>query len=428
MKKKTTYAQRVEPARNRIFHESAINLPQLPSNSVHQVVTSIPYFQQRSYLRSDDPLKDQEIGLESSIDEYIANIVAAFREVRRYLRPDGSVYINVDDSWSTNPRGHAGFGSTTLIAPGIKTQLARGFADKRKASGLPRKNALLIPERLKIALQDDGWYVRCTIIWWKSASAMPCAFNDRPAHAFEQLIVLSKTRRYYYDRFAIAEPLAESSIIRMDQAIARSDNEQPLFETEPALALQRKFGPNSRMMRSRDPRHTDNNQRLRGSDAPSVLVRNAQDVWVVPPRPVRGKHPATMSPDVVAKCIAAGTSEGGCCAMCGKPRLRVIDTSATTPYSHTRTYNGVEGGIEVAMDEHVRTLGWESSCAHDAPSIPCLVADPFAGAGTTPLVAESMGRSWTGSELNREYINEIIRVRTAQQSLFSGDGALSLAS
>jgi DNA modification methylase len=176
-------------------------LPTLASNSVHTCVTSPPYYALRSYLDAAHPDKHREIGSESTPDEYLATMVEVFREVRRVLRPDGTVWCNIGDSYSSG-------GRTTQCDPSGNTgtaTLADGGARRAPAGIAKPKDLLLMPARLALALQADGWWVRSDIIWAKP-NPMPESVTDRPTSAYEHVFLLTKSARYFYDAEAVREP------------------------------------------------------------------------------------------------------------------------------------------------------------------------------------------------------------------------------
>jgi DNA modification methylase len=172
----------------------------LPAGSVHTCVTSPPYFGLRDYGA------DGQIGLERTPDEYVARMVAVFREVRRVLRDDATLWLNLGDSYATNPgNGRGGEGSG--LTKGGKTPHRSGI-DKSGLSGLKTKDLIGIPWMVAFALRADGWYLRSDIIWHKP-NPMPESVRDRPTKAHEYLFLLSKSATYHYDADAVREPLAE---------------------------------------------------------------------------------------------------------------------------------------------------------------------------------------------------------------------------
>ena len=189
-----------------VYHGDArVVMAEMEPESVHCVVTSPPYWGLRDYSA------EGQLGLEPTPEQYVENMVAVFREVRRVLRSDGTVWLNLGDSYvganNTDVGGNANFGS----AAGV-TKASNG--SKGGWAGLPQKNLVGIPWRVAFALQADGWYLRSDIIWSKP-NPMPESVTDRPTKSHEYLFLLSKSARYYYDADAVRETVAESQVGRL---------------------------------------------------------------------------------------------------------------------------------------------------------------------------------------------------------------------
>ena len=292
---------------------------------------------------------DRQIGLESSPDEYLAAMVGVFREVRRVMRPDATCWINLGDS----------------------------FRDKQ---------LLMMPARLALALQADGWWVRSDIIWHKP-NPMPESVTDRPTSAHEHVFLLTKSARYFYDADAVRE---EAEYGRRDW----SDTRAVLRRLDEPLG---RVVPGSGTVGGGNP----------------ASGRNIRNVWTIATAPFPGSHFATMPAAVVERCIKAGTSERGCCGQCGKPWVRVVERGAeATTRAPASVYTGLAyaspqsapRGPKRNFGESVSTTtGWRAGCDHEAPVVPCTVLDPFAGAGTTLLCADRLQRDAIGIELNTAY-------------------------
>jgi DNA modification methylase len=271
-------------------------LPALPAGHFHTCVTSPPYFGLRDYGA------DGQIGLEQTPDAFVAELIAVFRDVRRVLRDDGTLWLNMGDSYGT-------------------AQVKNMLGSKSPSMS---KQLLGIPWRVAFALQADGWYLRQDIIWHKP-NPMPESVRDRCTKAHEYIFLLSKSPRYYFDCEAIKEPAAGGTTKSNSKRLA----EQAIARTGGLIS---------------------------GGTAKSTLgtsaykTRNRRSVWSVATRPFKGAHFATFPPDLIEPCILAGAPAGG----------------------------------------HV--------------------LDPFNGAGTTGVVAIQHGRTYTGIELNSEYL-EIARQR-----------------
>lgn len=259
------------------------------SESVQCVVTSPPYWGLRDYGVPG------QLGLERTPEEYVEKMVAVFREVRRVLRKDGTVWLNLGDSYAHSSSGSdvrnvGGFQGEQIRA---NPKMADAYQTRKKdlPDGLKPKDLVGIPWRVAFALQADGWWLRSDIVWAKP-NPMPESIRDRPTRAHEYIFLLTKSERYYYDQDAIREPLADP------EALAR-------------IAAQ---------------------------------GANARTVWTIPTEPYPEAHFATFPTELARRCILAGTKEGD------------------------------------------------------------LVLDPFAGSGTTLLVADTLGRLSVGLELNPEYV------------------------
>ncbi len=247
----------------------------LPDESVHCVVTSPPYFGLRDYGVAG------QIGLEPTPDEFVDELVRVFGEVRRVLRSDGTVWLNLGDTYAANHS--AGGGNPSASMPKSAAVMA---AQKRKQiipNGLKAKDLLGVPWRVAFALQSAGWYLRQDIIWSKP-NPMPESVRDRCTKAHEYLFLLSKSDRYYYDGDAIAE-------------VAVRAGEIP----------------------GGSKKHTDdgvNDMRIRQglelhSKSPVAETRNKRSVWEVPTSPFGEAHFATFPPALIEPCILAGCPKGG---------------------------------------------------------------------------------------------------------------------
>lgn len=245
----------------------------LPDQSVHTCITSPPYFGLRDYG------VDGQIGLESSPREFIESLVAVFREVRRVLRDDGTLWVNMGDSYSN--------GGRTWRAPDKKSE-GRAM-ETRPDDGLKPKDLLGMPWRLAFALQDDGWYLRQDIVWAKP-NPMPESVRDRCTKAHEYLFLLSKSPRYYFDQDAIREPARA-------QATPESASRRNSFARETKYA---------------DAEHGQTAQHRAGRDDVDYdETRNKRSVWTVATASFKGAHFATFPPDLIRPCVLAGSPRGG---------------------------------------------------------------------------------------------------------------------
>ena len=259
--------------------DSRTVLATLPEASVKCCVTSPPYFGLRDYGH------DGQIGLEPTPDAYVAELVALFREVRRVLTDDGTLWLNLGDSYASFRDGKAT--PDTTRGDDVGTLVPKGSAMNRMASTfkgttVKHKDLIGIPWRVAFALQADGWYLRSDIIWHKP-NPMPESVTDRPTKAHEYVFLLTKSARYFYDAKAISEPVTQSSIDRVMQ---------------PTLAQQ--------IGSARVPGKTNGNMKAVGL----VTDRNARTVWSITTQPFKGAHFATMPPELAQRCISAGSRIG----------------------------------------------------------------------------------------------------------------------
>ena len=382
-------------------------LATLPADSVHCVVTSPPYFGLRDYgtgqweggsaecdhlqpqgQRQDvgrvntdgfhgsslvSELKrkpyerlcgkcgaariDKQIGLEPTPELFIAKMVEVFAAVRRVMRPDATLWLNLGDAFDS-------------------------------------KQLLGMPWRVALALQADGWWLRSDIIWHKP-NPMPESMTDRPTKSHEHVFLLTKRANYYFDNEAVRDPHTDSNVVNgkyVGGGVNRSDY----------TPTTQGFNGSGIAMKDRDY---------------NPAGRNLRDVWTIPSQPYPEAHFATFPEALVERPILAGTSEKGCCAECGAPWERVTEhqgirvpptpkTAALQALGAIGKNSGLHGvGWRKAIDDaKSETLGWRPTCTHDAAVVPCTVLDPFAGSGTTLAVARRLGRNGVGIELNPAYV------------------------
>ena len=315
-------------------------------------VTSPPYFGLRDYK------VDGQIGLEKTPEEYIAGLVQVFRAVWDVLADDGTLWVNIGDSYSNV--GKSGGYTGGIGAKGTHGAASKGCGNRSlirsrllKDRGFKPKDLIGIPWMVAFALRADGWFLRQDIIWQKP-NPMPESVTDRCTKAHEYLFLLSKSTRYFYDAAAIRESSADpkGSAARYKSSFGGEKNKALLSTGQ---VHTRPIG-----MREFDGH------------------RNRRSVWTVPTKPYRGAHFAVFPPALIEPCVLAGTSHAGHCPECGERWIR-------------------------------QGTGWAPSCACGADPVPDVVLDPFMGSGTTAEVALKYGRQFLGCELNPEYeslINE----------------------
>lgn len=353
------------------------SLRDLPSDSVHCVVTSPPYWGLRDYGVGHDA---GEIGSEPTFAEHVDVIVSLFEEVRRVLRPDGTCWFNYGDAYASgSPRAANG------NKPGANHNA--GFRSSPRYSesptlgtpaGMKPKDLLGMPWSIAFALRDAGWWLRQEIIWAKP-NPMPEPITDRCTKAHEHVFLLAKSARYFYDAEAIREP-AEYGYSEMPDG--NYDGRAKSGSRGAKVA-----------------------GTTRGANPEAG--RNARSVWTITTKPFPSAHFATFPPELARRCILAGTSEKGACAECGAPVRRVVEASGGCIGRSWHDHDGdaVKGQRrEESFDGYKReTVGWEPSCECGASTSPCVVLDPFGGAGTTGLVADRNGRDAILCEINPEY-------------------------
>ena len=442
-------------------------MAEIPAGWAHCVVTSPPYFALRSYLPKDHPDKAKEIGSEPTPDAFIATMLEVFRGVRRVLRDDGQLWLNLGDSYEAGtskqrrPRGPIEHG-----------YWANGEISQRVSVGMTPGCQLLMPHRVALALVADGWCLRSTVIWQKlspmpesvsgwrwrrcrikikpqvkgkqggathmgrsrdmsngqylgSAEYIPCPGCKkcipnggyvlrrgkwRPTNAFEYLFQFSKGKDYFGDGDAVAEP---------------SVSDQPSGN-----------GFKRPHRESYDGRGQDERW--------NAATRNPRNVWTFPNEPFKGKHFATFPSSLPKRCIEASTSAKGCCPDCGACYAPIVESvrKPTRPGLNTKIRSdGYEHRPDIDPDTN-----WQNSTLHYGKSVtdrvhhdsdvcgnrdperhvtanvvtgyrptclclslaiagpvPCRVFDPFLGSGQTARAAHWLGRDWLGCELNPTY-------------------------
>jgi len=302
-------------------------LKQLPDGCINTCITSPPFYALRDYQ------EENQIGLEKTPDEYVEELVKVFREVKRVLREDGTLWLNLGDTYSSH-KDCKSISQTLSIDTGSEQAhiIDKGRAASRdskmlKEQGLKNKELIGIPWKVAFALREDGWYLRQDIIWSKKNS-MPESVKDRCTKSHEYIFLMTKNPTYYYDHEAIKEDAVRAGSI-------------PKGKKYSSELADNKIG-------GKHTRETLN-------EKPVAAKKNKRSVWTVALRPFKDAHFAVFPPDLIEPMVLAGCPEKG------------------------------------------------------------IVLDPFMGSGTTGMVAQSLGRSWIGCELNAEYV-EMQRKRTSQQS------------
>jgi len=429
-------------------------LKQMPDESVQCCVTSPPYWGLRDYK------VDDQIGLEATPQEFVKNMVEVFGEVRRVLRPDGVLWLNLGDSYAGSGKGiGSDHGKAVYSDDEVKKT-------DWSSIGYKPKDLCGIPWRVAFALQEAGWYLRCDVIWSKP-NPMPESVQDRPTKAHEYLFLLAKSGKYFYDAEAVREKTGDDSDweYRQDLRAGKEYNlKEPYKNNLPGCKRKDKFRNSSRYLdhnanrdnqkvpsgwntdkgshgrihpegrrkpdkqRGHGRRHAGFNDRW--DEMPKAEQqsngRNKRTVWEIATKPYTGAHFATFPTALVEPCILAGSSAKGQCPKCGKPYRRVTE-SEFIPQDDVSEEKGVRGnGGQKPMDESNRwegyprgttmksTTGWKADCDCNAGKpVPQIILDPFAGSGTTGLVAIQHGRKFIGFDLNADYCKKLATPRLA---------------
>lgn len=267
----------------------------LPENHFHTRVTSPPYFGLRDYG------VDGQIGLEDTPDAFVAQMVEVFREVRRVLRDDGTLWLNLGDSYAAN--------RSYQVSQSKHKPLDYGTSNATKVpDGLKTKDLIGIPWRVAFALQADGWYLRQDIIWAKP-NPMPESVTDRCTKSHEYLFLLAKSPRYYYDAEAIAEAVAPATVARLAQDVeSQAGSDRVPGKTNGAMkAKPPRFGGSKYGESEQGGRVYSGNEYTDTKDG----KRNRRSVWTVATQPLKDAHFATYPPALIEPCIRAGSPHGG---------------------------------------------------------------------------------------------------------------------
>jgi len=360
---------------NKIYCGDSLEvLKTFPDNSIDCVVTSPPYFSLRSYLPEDHPDKDKEVGTETSPEEYVNTLTILFREVRRVLSPSGTCWLNLGDSYASNGIYIGDYLKNKPDHTDLHTNHASAYPQKLKGFrggeyNIKKKDLLMMPHRVAIALQMDGWYVRSDITYHKK-NCMPSSVKDRPVSSKEYVFLLTKSPEYYYDWEAIATEPSDSyvkdkrpqGVIRQrvnkvskyhdcDSKIAKQFIKNPwhkycdgeITEEEYLEWHKKRFNIEDDTQRKQDEVGRSDYTGFNDRYKPVSKVRR-RDVWSLTVPGNKLKHFAMMNVKLIDLCIKAGCPEGG------------------------------------------------------------VVLDPFMGAGSVGLVAKQLGRNYVGIELNPEYV------------------------
>jgi DNA modification methylase len=283
----------------------------LADQSVQTVITSPPYWGLRDYGQRGS------LGLEPTPATYVSALVAVFTEVWRVLRDDGTVWLNLGDSYVAN--------SSNQVSQ-TKHHIGSGFAgaNRNGQTGLKPKDLVGIPWRVAFALQAAGWYLRSDIIWAKP-NPMPESVQDRPTRSHEYLFLLTKQAKYYYDAAAIAEPVSGAMLREVEQGYSgtglkdyASAGVQNPSSVKARIIANARLKGNARSFRgggayTRGQSYSNDtlvDREMHGNTPNLFLTRNKRTVWTITPKPFRGAHFATFPPQLVEPCLLAGSRLG----------------------------------------------------------------------------------------------------------------------
>ena len=395
-------------------------------------------------------------------------MVELFREIRRVLKPTGTVWLNYGDCYATSVNGRSAADTKAL------TDDDRTFRDKPFSTVggvLKPKDLCMAPNRLAIALQEDGWWIRSEIIWAK-ANPMPESIPDRPATSHEKIFFLTKRPRYFYDAEAVRQGRAGYQRPNAPDKIksphgqgftrrAEETRQDQIAASSPGSSARRMSGFNERWNnkaeatprndgdrwnenagrgfkpRATPPRHAayESCDRTSLEDVPTGEGRNLRnyepaplEVWAMATQPFSEGHFATFPVELVKRALQAGCPQK-VCSECGKPWVhdREVTYSQTTNHGdgsrsmvrRGRPDQGDDNGDRPHLAKSVRTVGYGPTCDCAAPTAPGRVLDPFGGSGTVAIGANTMSVDATLIELNPDYAEMARRRVQGDASLFA---------
>lgn len=338
------WAEHIEPAANGITHDGGMSGQTLSGNSATRKPKHSAFCQKCGAWRGC-------YGLEPTPELFVEHTVTIFREVRRVLRDDGTLWLNLGDSYASgkgtcfNPGGGENSLGQERKTAGVHP-LDRGNVSTLRESGLKPKDLCGIPWRVAFALQADGWWLRQDIVWHKP-NPMPESVSDRCTKAHEYIFLLTKNSRYFFDAEAIRE---EPSGISGGLCFGGKNKGKDLREKGIRIA-------------GRDFSQEDRDRYM-------TAGANKRSVWTVPTVPFKEAHFATFPPELIRPCIRAGTSQKGCCPKCGAPWRRVVEktgdiqASAKGSRFDAGKTGARDGGGRTQQGERYesQTIGWEPTC------------------------------------------------------------------
>ena len=389
----------METQANIICADVSEGLRAIPDRSVQCIVTSPPYYGLRVYSgitpRRWEDGSECVLGGEQSVHDYVRHIVECFREMKRVLHPSGTLWLNMGDCYNK---------SGSHPEPRKYAQVDALKPKRKKERGMSKQNLLMVPARVALALQADGWVLRQDIIWAKglsfcpaySGSVMPESTQDRATWSHEHVFHFSLSDKYFYDQDGCREPYAESTRMQIRSGLYLGQGQKDYA----SAGVQ-------------NP--SDTKRRVLASIA-NGAGRNLRNIWVIPKQNYKEAHFATFPEKLIEPIVKLATSEKGCCSVCFAPLRRTtvrepVPKEIQTQFEASRTATVAETG---RTDGHthrkpnyrrkVLRTEWSRSC--DCPgyrTIPQMVLDPFAGSGRAGIAAVRLNRSFTGIDASAEY-------------------------
>jgi DNA modification methylase len=340
--------------------------------------------------------KDKQLGLEETPEEFVENLVRVFKEVKRVLRDDGTVWLNLGDSYY-NYRPGKGQALSKQSVSNTDQDLPQDCARRgNKIAGLKEKDLVGIPWRVAFALQADGWYLRQDIIWHKP-NPMPESVRDRCTKSHEYIFLLSKNPKYYYDNEAIKEDAKSAG--------KKSDG----FKGRQGGAEYHATGGGI------------------GSEEKIYNKKNKRSVWTITTKPYKEAHFATFPTDLIEPCVLAGCPEK-VCVQCSEPYKRVMQKPKQLEIERNKRSGLDDRKVGGVLDKYNREnppidLGLQKQCDCETNETKGgTVLDPFGGSGTTGLVASKHNRNAVLCELNEGYIDIAEKRLNDGFDIFSSDG------
>ena len=430
--------------------EVSTYLDQLPDESIHAVVTSPPYFRLRDYG------VDGQLGLEDTLEEYIERLVMIFRSVRRVLRPDGTVWLNLGDSYARK----GGDRGTHEVNGGLGNGRHSAHMPSGKhvpPTGLKAKDLMGVPWRVAFALQADGWYLRQACPWQKR-NPVPESVKDRPTTAHEYWFLLTKSKRYWYDYDGVRQP--GSGTGKGDNASFRGGGAytgNQAFDnhtTAKNTTTGNKKGSDSRNLWSTDFYFKWIDEQIAYLQSLKNDIAFDENGEIIALNLATESYPdahfATFGEKMIRIPVSASCPPYAC-ESCSIPYDRVVEVAdialdATVDYDSKYYELGKEGKAEfmaTRLSQHRKaggrhdnpfpariTKGWEAQCECEADTVPGVVLDPFMGSGTVGVVAKFLDRNFMGCDLNPDYAemaNNRIRQHDPYQAFVHEDGAVQLS-